>query len=175
MTLYKNIRIASVIGAALLLSTGAALADGKIAAIRSADVVKNAPQYKAAETKMKSEFDKRKADLEAKGKQFADDVKAYQRDADTMAPDARAKVEKDLNTRQVDLNYAQKKFQEDLGNRDRELTGDLMGKIKTVIEAISKEKGYDMVMQDPVYVNPANDITDEVLKRLASVPATPGK
>jgi outer membrane protein len=88
-----------------------------------------------------------------------------------MAPDARAKMEKDLNTRQVDLNYAQKKFQEDLGNRDRELTQDLMGKIKSVIDTIAKEKGYDMVMQDPVYVNPANDITDEVLKRLAALPA----
>lgn len=169
--MHKTFRAAAVLGAALLFSTGTAFADGKIAAIRSADLVKDAPQYKAAEAKMRSEFDKRKADLEAKGKQFADDVKAYQRDGDTMAPDARAKMEKDLNTRQVDLNYAQKKFQEDLGNRDRELTQDLMGKIKSVIDAIAKEKGYDMVMQDPVYVNPANDITDEVLKRLAALPA----
>ncbi len=170
--MQKTFRVAAVLGAALLFTTGSVLADGKIASIRSADVVKDAPQYKAAEAKMKSEFDKRKTDLEAKGKQFADDVKAYQRDAETMAPDARAKTEKDLNTRQVDLNYAQKKFQEDLSNRDRELTQDLMSKVKDVIVAIAKEKGYDMVLQDPVYANPANDITDEVLKRLNAAAAS---
>lgn len=171
MMMHNTFRAAAVLGAALLFSTGTAFADGKIAGIRSADVVRNAPQYKAAEAKMKAEFDKRKSDLEAKGKQFADDVKNYQRDADTMAPDARAKTEKDLNTRQVDLNYAQKKFQEDLGNRDRELTQDLMNKVKDVIVAIAKEKGYDVVIQDPVYITPANDITDEVLKRLGAAGA----
>ncbi len=143
-----------------------ALAAPKIAVVRSADVVRDSSQFKTAETKMKAEFEKRKNDLEAQAKTFGDDVKNYQRDADSLSADQRAKKEKDLNARQVDIQFAQRKFQEDLQNRDRELTQDMMSKIKTVIVAISKEKGITLVVQDPVYSDDSIDITADVLKRL---------
>lgn len=143
-----------------------ALAAPKIAVVRAADVVRDSVQFKAAETKMKTEFEKRKNDLEAQGKAFGDDVKNYQRDADSLSADQRAKKEKDLNARQVDIQFAQRKFQEDLQNRDRELTQDMMGKIKNVIVALSKEKGITLVVQDPVYADDSIDITADVLKRL---------
>ncbi|MES2886188.1 MAG: OmpH family outer membrane protein [Pseudomonadota bacterium] len=142
------------------------LAAPKIAVVRSADVVKDSVQFKSAETKMKAEFEKRKNDLEAQAKAFGTDVEAYKRDADTLSADQRAKKEKDLNARQVDIQFAQRKFQEDLQNRDRELTQDMMGKIKNVIVAVSKEKGITLVVQDPVYSDDSIDITAEVLKRL---------
>ena len=138
----------------------------KIAVVRSADVVRDSAQFKTAESKMKGEFEKRKNDLEAQAKAFGDDVKAYQRDGDTLSADQRAKKEKDLNARQVDLQFAQRKFQEDLANRDRELTQDMMSKIKTVIVSIAKEKGITLVVQDPVYSDDSIDITADVLKRL---------
>ncbi len=143
-----------------------ALAAPKIAVVRSADVVRDSVQFKSAETKMKSEFEKRKNDLEAQAKVFGDDVKNYQRDGDSLSADQRAKKEKDLNARQVDIQFGQRKFQEDLQNRDRELTQDMMSKIKNVIVAISKEQGITLVLQDPVYSADSMDITAEVLKRL---------
>ena len=157
--------------AALALTVAAtaqaqSLAAPKIAVVRSADVVKDSAQFKSAETKMKAEFEKRKNDLEAQAKAFGNDVEAYKRDADTLSADQRAKKEKDLNARQVDIQFAQRKFQEDLQNRDRELTQDMMGKIKNVIVAVSKEKGITLVVQDPVYSDDSIDITAEVLKRL---------
>ena len=157
--------------AALALTVAAAaqaqsLATPKIAVVRSADVVKDSVQFKTAETKMKTEFEKRKNELEAQAKAFGNDVEGYKRDADTLSADQRAKKEKDLNARQVDIQFAQRKFQEDLQNRDRELTQDMMGKIKNVIVAVSKEKGITLVVQDPVYSDDSIDITAEVLKRL---------
>ena len=151
---------------ALFAAATTAQAETKIVVVRSADVVRDSNQFKAAESKMKAEFEKRKTDLETQAKAFGDDVKNYQRDADTMSADQRAKKEKDLNARQVDINFAQKKFQEDLANRDRELTTDMMGKIKDVITAVAKEKGADIVVQDPVYSSATVDITADVLKRL---------
>lgn len=156
---------AAVLAASATVAHAQALAP-KIAVVRSADVVRDSAQFKAAESKMKAEFEKRKNDLEAQAKAFGDDVKAYQRDGDTLSADQRAKKEKDLNARQVDLQFAQRKFQEDLANRDRELTQDMMSKIKTVIVAISKEKGITLVVQDPVYSDDSIDITADVLKRL---------
>ena len=158
--------------AAVALTVAAAAAHAqalpapKIAVVRSADLVRDSAQFKTAETKMKAEFEKRKNDLEAQAKAFGNDVENYKRDADTLSADQRAKKEKDLNARQVDIQFAQRKFQEDLQNRDRELTQDMMGKIKNVIVAVSKERGITLVVQDPVYSDDSIDITAEVLKRL---------
>ena len=80
--------------------------------------------------------------------------------------DQRLKKEKDLKSRESDLGFAQRKFQEDLQNRDRELTQEMMGKIRDVISAVAKEKGADLVVQDAIVITPSADITADVLKRL---------
>ncbi len=152
----------------IALWTSAVSAQGKIAVVRSADLVRESPIYKAAETKMKAEFEKRSKDLQEQERKLGEDIKKYQKEADTLSADARAKNEKDLGSRQIDIAAAKRKFQEDLTSRDRELTQDLMGKIKDVIQQVAKEKTLDLIVQDPVYFNPTMDITDEVLKRLSA-------
>ncbi|MGH8455707.1 MAG: OmpH family outer membrane protein [Stenotrophobium sp.] len=164
MNLSKAL-VGAIAGASLLMS-GAAMADIKIATIRAADLVQQSPQYKAGADKIKAEFEARRNTLEADIKKFQDDAKKFQKEGDLMSASDKAKTEKDLGARQVDLAYRQKQFQEDFQNRDQQLTTDMMGKIKAVIEQVAKEKGIDAVLQDPVYATPAVDITEEVLKRL---------
>jgi outer membrane protein len=141
MKVLNQTLTAAAIGAVALTLSGAALADNKIATIRVTDVVQQSPQFKAGADKIKTE-------------------------ADVMSPADRAKSEKDLTARQVDLQYKQRQFQEDFKTRDQQLTTDMMNKIKTVIEAVARERGVDAVLQDPVFSTPAVDITDDVLKRL---------
>jgi outer membrane protein len=174
-------RIRAAFGVAAMLLFAAALplqaqADTKIAVVNGDAIINNAPQAKAVQDKLKGEFEKRKTDFEAAGKQFNDDKQNFQRNADTMTPDQRNKTARDLDARQVDLGYQQQKLQEDYQQRSRELVTGLNMKIRDVIVQVAKEKGYDLVLSDAVYVNPAIDITDEVLKRLAAQPAAaPGK
>jgi outer membrane protein len=165
-TVRINKLIATTVAAAALLFAGTAAAEIKIATIRATELVAQSPQFKAGADKMKAEFDRRKSDLEADGKKFQDDVKKYQKEGDAMSTADRAKTEKDLQSRQVDLQYKQRQFQEDLQSRDRQLTTDMTNKIKTVIEVVAKEKGIDLVLQDPVYASPTVDITADVLKKL---------
>lgn len=151
--------------AALSVATPA-LAEAKIVSIRAAELVQQSPQFKAGADKMKAEFDRRKNEIEADAKRFVEDAKKFQKDADLLSAADRAKQEKDLNTRRVDLEYKQRQFQEDFANRDRQLTTEMMAKIKGVIVQVAKERGADLVVQDPVYAADSIDITDEVLKRL---------
>ena len=160
--------IAAISATAMLLIAGAAQADGKVGAIRAAELVQNSPQFKSGQAQMKSEFDKRKSDLEAEAKKLGEDLQKFKREQDVMSGEARSKAEKDLNTRKIDFDYKQRQFGEDFQKRDRELTESMMGKIKEVVVAVAKERGFDVVVQDPVYAVPAVDITDDVLKRLQS-------
>jgi len=156
---------------ALMATNAASAADTKILTIRAGEIVQQSPQFKAGADKIKAEFDRRRNEIEADAKKLAEDIKKFQKEADIMSGADRAKQEKDLNTRKIDFEYKQRQFQEDFTNRDRQLTTEMMTKIKAVITQVAKEKGADVVVQDPVYSSDAIDITAEVLKRLQAAPA----
>jgi outer membrane protein len=162
----------SVLAAAMAAFAGVAHAEMKIASVRVDEVILQSDTFKAARDKFNGEFEKRKKDLESQIKQFQDDAKKYERDKDIMSPDERAKKEKDLTSRQVDLQYAQQKFNDDAGQRDREFQKELVGKLKDAIDAVAKEKGLDLIVRDPLYATPSTDITDEVLKRMQAATGT---
>lgn len=155
-----------VLAAALASLAGAAQAEMKIASVRVDEVILQSDTFKAARDKFNVEFEKRKKELESSIKTFQDDAKKYERDKEIMAPDERAKKEKDLTARQVDLQYAQQKFNDDASSRDREFQKELIGKLKDAIDAVAKEKGLDLIVRDPLWATPSTDITDEVLKRM---------
>lgn len=168
-------RIFAALGLAATLAFAAvpatALADTKIGVVRFDELVRSSPQYKAADQKMNTEFSKRKTDLENQAKTLEDDIKKYQRDGATMSPDQRAKTEKDLGARQIDVQQAQRKFQEDAQARQRDLTNEVVTKVRDAVVTVAKEKGFDIVLQEPIYSALSLDITDEVLKRLNAAPA----
>ncbi|MGH8430242.1 MAG: OmpH family outer membrane protein, partial [Solimonas sp.] len=131
---------------ALLVALPAA-AQTQIASIRAAELVQQSPQFKAGAEKIKAEFDIRKNSLEAEAKKFVEDAEKFKKERDLLSAADLAKREKDLSARQVDLQYKQRQFQEDFANRDRQLTTDMMTKIKGVIVQVAKEKGADLVVQ----------------------------
>lgn len=164
----------AVLGLALVASPAAA--ESKIAAIRTPVLLRDAPQIRVADQKLKAEFEKRERDLQAEGKKLSDDIKKFQREADTMSPQQRADSEKSLNTRKIDFDLKQRQFAEEAQNRNGELRREVLAKVNEAIEAVAKAKGLDLVLQDPAYVAPGLDITDEVLKHLGSAePAKSGK
>jgi outer membrane protein len=164
--MQKRIR-ALGLAAALLVVSGFAQADVKIAAVRM-EVMQNSPQIKALQAQLQAEVDKRRTTIEAQKKQFADDVQKFQRDQATMSPDQHDKTEKELSTRQAQIDYDQRKAEAELQAKGQELQGAAFGRIKDVIYQVAKEKGYDLVVTDALVVNPAVDITDEVVKRMSA-------
>lgn len=163
----KFLSVVALSASALMISLPvAAQTSTKIGAIRTADVVLQSPQFKSGADRMKAEFDRRRNELEAGAKKFQEDVEKFQREADLLSAADRAKREKDLNTRRIDLGYQQRQLQEDMTNRDRELTQEMRDKINAVIVVVAKEQGFDLVVQDPAFAADSVDITAEVLKRL---------
>lgn len=166
MSIKKTLSVLAF-GSGLLLATGIASAQQlKIAVVRSAEVVQQSPQYKAAELEMRKEFGKRKEKLQAESKKLQKDVEAYQKNQDVMTSADRIKKENRLLAERNNLQYAQHKFQQDLQKRERELMSRIMRRIRGVIEEVAKQDGYTLILQNPVYAAPSLDITQQVLKRL---------
>lgn len=162
--MLKPIFTALALAAAIALPVQAQSA--KIATIRSSEVAAQAPQFKTMQEKLKAEFERRQNDFEADMKRFQDDGTAFKKEADILAAGERAKKEKDLATRRIDLESKGRALQEEFGRRREQLMIETMGKLKTVIEQVAKEKGVAVVLENPVYAAPEYDITGDVVKRL---------
>lgn len=166
MMTYKTVFAAAAVAASMLAAAPAIAADVKLASIRSNELVQQSPQAKAGQEKMKAEFERRKNDLEAEAKKFGEDIKNFQKEAELLSAGDRARKEKELNTRKIDLEYKGRQFEEEFQTRMRQLNIDMMTKLRAEIEKVAKEQGIGLVIENPVYSDPSLDITDAVLKRL---------
>lgn len=156
----------AITGLALAVTAMPALADVKIGGLRSGDLADKAPQFKAMQDQLKAQFERRQNDLQAEAKKLQDDGSAFQKEADMLAPADRAKKEKDLTTRRIDLESKGRQLQEDFNKARQEQFAKTMGALKNVIDTVAREKNLDLIVENPVYIKPEFDITDDVLKRL---------
>ena len=152
------------------LAAAPALAQTKIAAISTSALLREAPQIKVADRKLKAEFEKREQELQAERKKFEDDFKKAQREADAMSPQQKAAAEKDLFGRRQDLDLKQRQFGEQVNARNQELQRDVLEKINRAIDEVAKEKGLELVVRDPAFAASGLDITSDVLKKLGTYP-----
>lgn len=162
--------VAPAIVLASLLAAAPALAQTKIAVISTPSLLRDAPQIKAADAKLKAEFEKREQDLQAERKKFQEDYKKAQREADAMSPQQKTAAEKDLFNRKSDLDLKERQFSEQAQARNAELQRDVLEKINRAIDEVAREKGLELVVRDPAFAAPSLDITADVLKKLAALP-----
>lgn len=82
-------------------------------------------------------------------------------------PIARRK-QRDLAQLDTDFQRKQREFREDLNQRRNEELAAVLERANKVIKQIAEQQNYDLIVQEAVYVSPRIDITDKVLKALAS-------
>jgi outer membrane protein len=163
----------TALAAALLAAFAVpAAAETKIAVISAPQLLRDAPQVQAADAKFKGEFQRREDELKAEGKKIDDERRRLRREGDTMSPEQRTSAENDLNTRMMKFEVNQRQFTEQAQMRNGELQREVLEQVNRAIVEVAKEKGIDIVVRDPAYAAEAFDITGEVLKKLATYPAS---
>ena len=71
-----------------------------------------------------------------------------------------------LLERDRDLQRRRREFQEDLNARKQEELQQILDRANTVVKQVAEAGKYDVILQEAVYINPALDITDEVIRAL---------
>ena len=147
-----------------------AAAELKIAVVRP-DAVMQKPALDGR-IALEGEFSKREADINAQQEKFEEDVKKFQREGDTMSADQHSKMERDLKSRKLDLDDAGQKLQQDEKLRQQQVMVSINQRVNAALQAVAKDKGFDLVIQNAAWASPiVPDITDEVIKKVASMPA----
>jgi len=159
--------IVKTLFAVCLLTPTLVLAEVKIGFVNTVKLMEEAPQAKAAISKMEAEFAPREKELVALQRDIKQAEDKLGRDAAVMSDADRGKTERDLVSRKRDLKRAQDEFREDLNIRRNEELSKLQRRLYDAIVDLAKAENYDLIVSEGVvFASTRIDITDAVLTRL---------
>ena len=157
----------SLVAAALLALSQAAIAETKIGFVNSDRVMREAAPAVRAQQRLEKEFEKRDQELQ----RMARDLKSMQDDLErngpTMGENDRRNKERSFTDLNRDFQRTQREFREDLNLRQNEENAAIIEKANKAIKQIAEAEKYDLIVQDVVWVSPRLDITDKIIKALS--------
>ena len=151
----------------------------KIGVVDLQRVISESQAGNAAKEKFRSQVKKVEADL-LKEKQDVDRLKSdFDKKSSLMKEEDRKNLEKEIQKRERSYMLSGRDFQEELGQREREMTGELVRGIAKIVGDIGKSEKYTLILersQMPVlYSDDVNDITKKVIELYNSRAPAPGK
>ncbi|MBW8458800.1 MAG: OmpH family outer membrane protein [Thiobacillus sp.] len=164
MMKFKQIAVSLILASAF--AAAPALANTKIGFVNTEKLLREAPLSVAAQKKLEREFAARDQELQKLAKQARDLQTQLDKDGVTMSDSERKVKERDLGNLNRDLQRQGREFREDLNLRRNEELGQIQERARKAIQEIARAEKFDLVIEQAVYVDPKNDITDRVMKAL---------
>ncbi len=151
----------------------------KIAYINSAQLLREAPGRAEAEAQFDREVGVYRQQIQRMDDSLRVLVASFERDAPKLDSAARETRRKSVGQREVEYQTRARGLDSTMQARQAQLVKPIMERVQSVIEAIRTEDGYAMIFdvgsQTSVVVaaDKKLDLTERVLARLKSQPATP--
>ena len=147
--------------------SGGVSAEMKIGFVDTAKLMEAAPQVKAAQSKIESEFGPREKELVKLQREIQALDERMARDGTVMSESEKAKLEREILGKRRDLKRSQEEFRDDLNIRRNEVLAKLQKDMYEAVVTLAKEEKYDLIFsQGVVYSSDKVDITEDVLKKL---------
>jgi outer membrane protein len=152
--------------AALLAVSTPLMAQAKFGYMDLEHVLRESKIGREAQKRIEAEFSKRDQELA----QLAEKVNKAQADLErnyvTMATLERQQRERALNNSNAELQRRRREFADDLNQRRNEELAEVAARVNVVVKQIVETEGYDIVFREAVWISPAINITDKVMKAL---------
>lgn len=167
--LVNNIFATALLGSALMSS--AAMAEQRIGIVNVDAVFQQMPQTVSVQQSISIEFKDRQAEIERMRNDIGEQINKLRKDAPTMSETQIKSEEARINELRKQFEAKAKPVQEEYQARMKEENDKLIQLLQTSIQAVSTEEKFDMVLDRKmaVYVNPAYDISDKVLKKVSQI------
>ena len=155
------------VAAALLTLPAAALAeDYRIGVINTDRILRESTPAKDAAKKIEQEFQAREAAVGKLDRELREMTTKLDREGATMAQADRATLQRDVELRGRDLERTRRQLGEDLKARQFDEMNKIKERLDAVLTKLAKDQGYDLILQDGLFVRRSVDITDTVIKAL---------
>lgn len=140
----------------------------KIGFVNTERLLREAPLAIAAQKKLEREFSAREQELQRLARQARDLQAQLDKDGITMSETDRRNRERDLGNINRDLQRQGREFREDLNLRRNEELAQIQERARRAIQDIARAEKFDIIIEQAVYVDPKNDITDRVMRALGT-------
>ncbi|MBT8436563.1 MAG: OmpH family outer membrane protein [Gammaproteobacteria bacterium] len=142
----------------------------KIGFVNTARVLKEAPQAREVEERLKAEFEPREAQLKRKRQEILSLEDQLKTDK-TLSANERRKLEREIRLKVSQLKFLEQEFREDQNLRRNEEIRELQQVISKILKMQGDNDKFDLILTEGVsYVSDRIDITAqtiEMLKQLA--------
>ncbi|MGH8718448.1 MAG: OmpH family outer membrane protein [Burkholderiales bacterium] len=121
-----------------------------------------------AQKKLEKEFAERDKELQKVAKQVKDLQTSLEKDAVTLSESDKRNKEQELARLNREFQRVQREFREDLNLRKNEELATIIERADKAIKTIAEAEKFDLIVQEAVFRSSRIDITDKVIKALAS-------
>jgi outer membrane protein len=144
----------------------------KIGFVNTARVLKEAPQARKVEERLKAIFEPREAQLREERQEILALEEQLKTDAE-LSSNARRKLEREIRLKVSQLKFLEQEFREDQNLRRNEEIRNLQRVISNVLKKQGDNGGFDLILTEGVsYVSDQIDITAETIEMLKQLSDT---
>jgi len=167
MTLNRFVRPFLVLLFLAVMQTASAQGSGyKIGFVNTARVLKEAPQARKVEERLKAIFEPREAQLKGERQEILTLEDQLKSDSE-LSSIARRKVEREIRLKVSQLKFLEQEFREDQNLRRNEEIRNLQKVISNVLAKQGDDGKFDLILTEGVsYVSDQIDITAETIEML---------
>lgn len=148
----------------------AAAEDYRIGVLHVERILQQSAAAKAAHDRIEQEFKARDTDIALREQEVRDAAAQLEKARATLSADERGSRERALETRTREVQRLRQQFAEDLRGRQFEELDKLKERLDRVLTRYAKERNFDLILQDALFVGRSVDITDDIIKALAASP-----
>ena len=142
----------------------------KIGFVNTARVLKEAPQARKVEERLKAEFGPREAQLKEKRQEILTMEDLLKSDT-SLNSNARRKLEREIRLKVSQLKFLEQEFREDQNLRRNEEIRELQQVISNVLKMQGDSGEFDLILTEGVsYVSDRIDITAQTIEMLKQLP-----
>jgi outer membrane protein len=170
----RRVAAALLGGVALAVGSAAGAQEGalKIGYVNADRLTRDSAPAKAAQAKLEAEFGKRDKELNDLATRLKAAADRLDKEGPTLAEAERTRRQRELVEQDRDLTRKRREFQEDLNARRNEELAAIVERANRVIKQIFEQEKFDIILQEAIMAGPRVDITDKVIRALAT--AAPG-
>jgi len=152
----------------LLLGSAPAFAEEiRVGVVDMQKAIQSVEAGKKAKSQLEKEFNARKKDLQAEESSLKKMGEEFRKQSLALTDDARRKKQAELQERILKFQELTQRSQQEIQQKEQELTQPIVVKLRTVISDLAKQKGYTVVLEKNdnmvLYSLEKDDLTNEVV------------
>jgi outer membrane protein len=152
---------------AMTATAFAARAQVKIGYVDVQRAIQETEEGKNARTRLRGEFEQRKAAIDKKGADLEKMQQEYDKQQAVLSDDAKRKKQEEFQKLLIDTRKSATELQEDMSGKEQQAMQSILQKLQAIVAEIAERESLNFVMDKAtlLFGPPAADITNEVVRR----------